>query len=134
MNKLRDSIARFMYGRYGMDQLSRTLSYVLLVLVLITFFLKSPVLYYLALIGIVYMYFRIFSRNISKRYSENQRYLKLHYKIISKFNRCKARAKDRKTHKIFKCPNCSQKIRVPKNKGRISIRCPQCRIDFIKKT
>lgn len=41
---------------------------------------------------------------------------------------------DRRTHKIFKCPNCSQKIRVPKHRGKICIKCPNCRIEFIRKT
>lgn len=44
------------------------------------------------------------------------------------------KALDKRTHRIFKCPNCAQKIRVPKGKGRISIKCPRCRIEFIKKT
>ena len=118
MNGFKDKFARFMYGRYGMDQLSRNLSLICLVLLVITMFSRSNVLYAIALAGIIYTYFRVFSRNISKRSEENEKY----------------RIKDNKTHKIFKCPSCSQKIRVPRGRGRISIKCPKCRIEFIKKT
>ena len=134
MNRFKQSFSRFMYGRYGMDQLSRCLSYVVLVLIILTFFLRSNVIYTVALLGIVYIYFRMFSRNISRRSAENQKYMKIHYKFMSKFNKVRARIKDSKTHRIFKCPSCGQKIRVPKGKGRISIKCPKCRIEFIKKT
>ena len=124
MNGFKDKFARFMYGRYGMDQLSRNLSLICLVLLVITMFSRSNVLYAIALAGIIYTYFRVFSRNISKRSKENEKYLSFHYKVVGKIN----------THKIFKCPSCSQKIRVPRGKGRISIKCPKCRIEFIKKT
>lgn len=134
MNRFKQSFSRFMYGRYGMDQLSRCLSYVVLVLIILTFFLRSNVIYTVALLGIVYIYFRMFSRNTSRRSAENQKYMKIHYKFMSKFNKVRARIKDSKTHRIFKCPSCGQKIRVPKGKGRISIKCPKCRIEFIKKT
>ena len=134
MNRFKQSFSRFMYGRYGMDQLSRCLSYVVLVLIILTFFLRSNVIYTVALLGIVYIYFRMFSRNISRRSAENQKYMKIYYKFMSKFNKVRARIKDSKTHRIFKCPSCGQKIRVPKGKGRISIKCPKCRIEFIKKT
>ena len=134
MNGFKDKFARFMYGRYGMDQLSRNLSLICLVLLVITMFSRSNVLYAIALAGIIYTYFRVFSRNISKRSEENEKYLSFNYKVVGKINRIKYIIKDNKTHKIFKCPSCSQKIRVPRGKGRISIKCPKCRIEFIKKT
>ena len=134
MNSFKDKMARFMYGRYGMDQLSRNLSLICLVLLIVTMFVRNNVIYMIALVGIVYTYFRVFSRNISRRSEENENYLKFHYKVVGKLNKIKFRITDSKTHRIFRCPSCSQKIRVPRGKGKISIKCPKCRIEFIKKT
>ena len=134
MNSFKDKMARFMYGRYGMDHLSRNLSLICLVLLIITMFVRNNVIYMIALVGIVYTYFRVFSRNISRRSEENEKYLKFHYKVVGKLNKIKFRITDSKTHRIFRCPSCSQKIRVPRGKGKISIKCPKCRIEFIKKT
>lgn len=134
MNSFKDKMARFMYGRYGMDQLSRNLSLICLVLLIVTMFIRNNVIYMIALVGIVYTYFRVFSRNISRRSEENEKYLKFHYKVVGKLNKIKFRITDSKTHRIFRCPSCSQKIRVPRGKGKISIKCPKCRIEFIKKT
>lgn len=134
MNRFKDKMARFMYGRYGMDQLSRNLSLICLVLLIVTMFVRNNVIYMIALVGIVYTYFRVFSRNISRRSEENEKYLKFHYKLVGKLNKIKFRITDSKTHRIFRCPSCSQKIRVPRGKGKISIKCPKCRIEFIKKT
>ncbi|HBD66916.1 MAG TPA: hypothetical protein DC028_07825 [Eubacterium sp.] len=134
MNSFKDKMARFMYGRYGMDQLSRNLSLICLVLLIVTNFVRNNVIYMIALVGIVYTYFRVFSRNISRRSEENEKYLKFHYKVVGKLNKIKFRITDSKTHRIFRCPSCSQKIRVPRGKGKISIKCPKCRIEFIKKT
>ena len=134
MNRFKGKMARFMYGRYGMDQLSRNLSLICLVLLIVTMFVRNNVIYMIALVGIVYTYFRVFSRNISRRSEENEKYLKFHYKVVGKLNKIKFRITDSKTHRIFRCPSCSQKIRVPRGKGKISIKCPKCRIEFIKKT
>ncbi len=134
MNSFKDKMARFMYGRYGMDQLSRNLSLICLVLLIVTMFVRNNVIYMIALVGIVYTYFRVFSRNISRRSEENEKYLKFHYKVVGKLNKIKFRITDSKTHRIFRCPSCSQKIRVPRGKGKISIKCPKCRIEFIKRT
>lgn len=134
MSKIKKGIIRFMSGRYGMDYLSRMLIYVSCGLLLITIVLNSSVLYAIALGIMVYAYFRMFSRNVSKRYAENQAYLKVRYRVIAGVNKFVARLRDSKTHKIFKCPGCGQKIRVPRHKGKISIKCPKCRIEFVKKT
>lgn len=134
MNRFKDKMSRFMYGRYGMDQLSRNLSLICLVLLIVTMFVRNNVIYMIALVGIVYTYFRVFSRNISRRSEENEKYLRFHYKVVGKLNKIKFRITDSKTHRIFRCPSCSQKIRVPRGKGKISIKCPKCRIEFIKKT
>ena len=134
MGRFKERMAKFMYGRYGIDQLSRMLSYVCFALLVITLFTKNGFIYILALAGIIYSYYRAFSRNISRRYGENQAYLKLKYDVLRKFNNYKLRIKDQKTHRIFKCPSCSQKIRVPRGKGRISIKCPKCRIEFTRKS
>lgn len=134
MSKFRQKVMQFMQGRYGADQFSKFLIYLSLILLVITLFCRNNFIYYIAVIVLFYSYFRMLSRNISKRYAENQKYLSVRYKVVGKFNWIKLRIKDSKTHKIFKCPSCSQKIRVPKGKGRISIKCPKCRIEFIKKT
>lgn len=134
MERFRQRLMKFMYGRYGIDQFSRFILYACFAILIVTLFIHSAVLYLLAMAGIVYAYYRMFSRNLSRRYEENQYYLKLKYSFLRKFNIFKMRMKDRKTHRIYKCPGCSQKIRVPRGKGMISIKCPKCRIEFTRKS
>ena len=134
MNRFRERIAVFMQGRYGMDQLGKVLSYGTIIILLLSTMLQVYLLYIVGMIVLVLGYFRIFSRNIGKRYEENQKFLNWRYIIVCKKNKIMARIKDRKTNSIFNCPNCQQKIRVPKGKGKICIKCPKCRIEFVKKT
>jgi len=134
MNRLRERMAVFMQGRYGMDQLGKVLTYGTVIVLLLSMMLHVQLLYIVGIIVLILSYFRIFSRNIGKRYEENQKFVNWRYKLTSKMSRFKGGIKDRKVYRIFNCPNCNQKIRVPKGKGKISIKCPKCRIEFIKKT
>lgn len=122
-----------MVGRYGPDKFSKTLLIAAMVVMFLSAFSKLHILYFVSLILLGYVYFRMLSKDIPKRYSENQRYLFYEQKLITSFTAWKNRLAD-KEHIVFHCPTCKQKIRVPRKKGRIAIRCPKCNNEFIKKT
>lgn len=126
MSNFREKMNHFMQGRYGMDDLGRFSMIVILVLMVLSVIFQSSVMNFLVCVGIVWVYFRVFSRNIAGRYAENQKFLELK-------NRSRVQNGD-KTVRIFKCPTCGQKVRVPKGKGKISIHCPKCNTDFIKRS
>ncbi|CZR75340.1 Zn-finger containing protein [Clostridium saccharolyticum WM1] [Clostridioides difficile] len=129
---------RFMQGRYGVDAFSKFLLVIGLIVVFLSYVFRGRVVgticYALGWILIIYCYFRMFSRNVTKRYTENQTFLTRTYKIRSFFYKQKSMWRQRKTHHIYKCPTCSQKIRVPRGNGKIEIRCPKCSTTFIKKS
>lgn len=130
---MKEKLYRFMQGRYGNDQFNRFLMIVTVICFILSLFGLSP-FYVLGIILFVYAYFRMFSRNIYKRSAENTAYLKYEYKVKQKISVFKRDMKQRKTHHIYKCPSCRQKIRIPRGKGKIEIRCPKCGQTFIKRS
>lgn len=133
MNRFREKMIRFMQGRYGMDDLGRFVMIVTLVCMVLSFMFRSSFLNMLVCVGLIYCYWRMLSRNISGRYQENQKFQQLKSRLFSTKNNVFSRPKDN-TSRIFKCPACGQKVRVPKGKGKISIHCPKCNTDFIKRS
>ena len=135
---MKEKFMRFMQGRYGLDQFSRFLLIAGIVVVLLSLLLSRNVVgmifYFLGWVLVIYCYFRMFSRNTSKRYAENQAFLTRTYKIRTFFSRQKSIWKQRREYHIYTCPNCKQKIRIPRGKGKIEIRCPKCSTTFIKKS
>ena len=94
MNKLREMLAKFMYGRYGTDRLNMFLLIVLIVCAGLNLFVRngyfSIVMSSWETLLIVLIYYRMFSRNIQKRYAENQKYLSLENKVKRFFGRTKS--------------------------------------------
>ncbi len=131
---MREKFQRFMAGRYGVDELSKFLNIVLLVLLVMSIFIRSGILYLLALGILIYSYFRMFSRNISKRYEENQKFVNFRYRNVVKWNNFKKRFAQRKEYRFYHCPQCKQTVRVPRGRGKICITCPKCRTEFVKKS
>lgn len=135
---MREKLMRFMEGRYGTDQFSQFLLISAVILFLLSSFvpveLLQSVCYIIAWVAAIYAYVRVFSRNISKRYAENQKFLAKTQNIRSWFNKQKNMMQQRKIYHIYTCPGCKQKIRIPKGKGKIEVRCPKCGTTFIKKS
>lgn len=129
---MREKLRKFMMGRYGVDELNRFLMMVTMVFVVLDLFVQSSFLYLGGVLCLVLCYVRMLSRNVNKRYQENQRYLKYEYRVRETVGGWKNAFSQRKTHHIYQCPKCGQKIRVPKGKGKIKIHCPKCNTDFIK--
>ena len=125
---------RFMQGRNGVDQLGKTLNTVTLILLLISMFTRWTIVYVVAIVLMVYTYFRIFSKNIPKRYAENQKFCNWRYDMAIKKNKKKQEWEQRKIYRFFRCPMCNQKVRVPKGRGKIAITCPKCREEFVKRS
>ena len=76
---MKEKLIRFMQGRYGIDQLSKLLIVLGVVAVLVSAFVNWGVLgliiYFLGWVLVIWGYFRVFSRNVSKRYAENEAFL-----------------------------------------------------------
>lgn len=123
-----------MRGRYGPDQLSLFLLVLYFIITIISTFVGLPILSYVALVLVIWCWFRLFSKNTYKRSAENTRFLRMVYPITSRYHSIKKRWKDRKTHKYYKCPKCKQELRVPKGRGEITITCPKCKTKFDKRT
>ena len=128
MNWLR----KFMYGRYGLDQLNNFLFWAYMAVFAMSLFIPEFML--LGYVIIFYTLFRMFSRNIYKRRAENQYFLD-HTAGIRKWGRRqKNKWKHRKIYKYFKCPKCHKELRVPRGRGSITITCPHCQHKFDKRT
>ena len=127
-------LKKFMQGRYGGDQLSLALLVLSIILSLIGGLSKITFIAGLSYIPFVISIFRMFSKDISKRSMENYKFSMAFSPIYKKYLGLKNRIKDRKTHKYIKCPNCKQKLRVPKGKGKILVTCSKCNHKFYKKS
>lgn len=134
MINFRNKLINYMTGRYGVDQLSFALIIFMIALNLINSFTKSVIISVVSIIFTIICYLRVISKNIDKRYRENQIFLNYYNPTKHWLKKKILRLKERKTYKYYKCKNCSKTIRVPRGKGKIIITCPVCKNEFIKRT
>ena len=130
MGRFRQAMYRFMYGRYGSDELGTLIFWVYFALLILNLLLRSLVLYIL-LLALLFLYlFRCFSRNHERRRRENRVYLSIRERITGFFRLQIRKFKERKTHVYRRCPNCKAIARLPRRKGRHVVCCPKCGNDF----
>ena len=131
---MREKFYRFMQGRYGSDELSKFLTGLGMVLIILNILTRSRIFNLLFWVCLFYSYFRMFSKNYSARYAENQKFLGLKNQLKYKLENHKKLREQKKIYHIYSCPYCKQKIRIPKGKGTIIVTCPKCKQEFGKRS
>ena len=130
---IRNAIQRFMYGRYGNDQLNLFLMGLYLLLYLVYLFLRVDLLYLVSFVLLFVTLFRMLSRNMERRRMENARFMRLAGPVLS-WLRLRRTIRRDKEHVYFKCPSCGQQLRVPRGKGKITVTCRGCGASFEEKS
>jgi hypothetical protein len=134
---MKQRLLQFMAGRNGNDALNRFLLLLVLVLMLLSLFLPSGlsrVAFLLTIILLGYSYFRMFSRNLYKRQTENAWYWEKRSRVLASFRLLKERWLQRKDYRFFNCPSCRTTLRVPRGKGQIKIVCRKCGSSVVRKS
>lgn len=175
----------FMRGRYGFDELGRHLGIGFIVLVIVSVVLGvvaqllfdlTPLVRLGALLSIlsifvnwgsiallIWMFYRVLSRNPEKRRAENERFLERRARHAERRGggqgaargfdggRKRERAResgrgpwrsrgpngagadagagaprDAQGYEYLSCPFCGQRMRVPRGKGKLAVKCPSC--------
>ena len=130
LQRIGNSLSRFMYGRNGLDQLGMCSIWLLIAVNLVSIFLShglvGAVLSVLSTVLAITMLYRFFSRNLYRRRAENAVFLnKVWYPLRRRFSGKRDQARD-KDHCYFTCDRCRAVCRVPRGKGNIIITCPRC--------
>lgn len=145
---------QWMQGRYGRDELyTGLLVLYLILLVLNMFFRKWMIFGILSWPVLIVAFYRYFSRNIEQRELENRQFLSLLGRFkggldkvdwqtgsIRRTPRASAgtsrkpsggpsvwvRLKEFPQKKYASCPQCRATLRLPRKRGKHTVRCPRC--------
>lgn len=138
----------FLYGTYGFDLYS---IFLLFIGVLFNNFKYTRII---ALVLFIYVIYRAFSKNTYKRSQELYKFTSfVNNKILYRFNKrlpnipssslyyipqsfkfMFGQIKESLKYKIIKCPNCNQKLRLPRGKKKIIVTCKRCSCEFKART
>jgi len=126
-----------MYGRNGIDGLGIFLFALTILIRNIAYYSRSGILNLINIILLVVLFYRILSKDILRRSKENDFFMYYFRKVYSFFanktSLARERARVKQTHKIYLCPKCKRRLKVPKGKGKIEIKC-MCGNKFFKRT
>ena len=135
--KFVNRLMSFMSGRNGFDRYGRFLFFVYFILVIVQWIVSifvpqivSLIMSVLLTLLAIYIFFRIFSKNLVKRSSENYKYIQIETKVKGYFSLQKSKHRDRKTHIYKKCPKCRAVLRLKRIKGKHRAVCPRCGNSF----
>ena len=135
--KIRCALARFMYGRNGIDQLGRVTLYGIVALCVVRMFVQRvpiavSILSLAETVLWVLLLCRMFSKNLSKRRTENAKFMSWWEPKRNELRGAKMRRADT-AHKYVRC-SCGTYCRVPRNVGKVELTCPKCGAKRVVKT
>lgn len=123
-------LAAWLRGRNGSDELATCAIVVAFILVILNIFVRSMVLSIIALVLMVYSWFRMASKNLEARENENAVFVEFIGPLRPWLRNPAQAMAETRSYKHFKCPECGQRVRVPRGKGKIRVRCPKCHEKF----
>ncbi len=135
--KIRCALARFMYGRNGIDQLGRVTLYGIVALCVVRMFVQRvpiavSILSFAETVLWVVLLCRMFSKNLDKRRAENAKFMAWWEPKRNELRGARARRADT-AHKYVRC-SCGTYCRVPRNVGKVELTCPKCGAKRVVKT
>ncbi len=133
LQKAREGLHKLMVGRRGADELSLALLITGLALSVLTSITRIGVFYLIGLVAYGFSIYRMFSRQIEKRYKENVKFLTFWHGWRSSFKQFINRVKNMRQYKYFKCPECKSRLRLPRKVGEVTVTCGKCHHAFKQK-
>ena len=115
---------RFMNGRRGPDDLASFCVWAAVILIVIDLFAHTGWLSWVSVALVVYAVWRMCSKNVYARMSENDAFLKALGPIRPWVQNPSRAAHELRSYKHATCPSCGQKVRVPRGKGKLRVTCP----------
>ena len=132
--RIRQSLARFMTGRHGADNLGMFTLLAGLACSLLGSFTRVGILSLIGFALYIITLFRMFSLNHEKRTAENRKYIELTSGWKTKIRQFTRRMKNRRDYRYFKCPNCKVLLRMKRGSGEKDITCVRCGHQFRQKS
>ena len=130
---MRNFFSRIFYGKNGIDGLGIFTWIATIALAIAVVFSHNVVVYIVFAALFALSVFRLLSKNIAARQKENRFFMNIinKFSIPSKGKKdVNATFKDVTEYKLFTCPNCGQKVRIPKGHGAVEIICTKCKNTF----
>ncbi len=124
--KILDALHRFMYGRYGADQLFYALIIIFFVISVVNSFAHTILLFIAEYAVFIWAIYRYLSKNIYKRREENRKFINIWSKLKSFFSYIRDKIRDRKICRYRKCKYCRAALRLPISRGKHTVKCPRC--------
>ena len=125
-NRFLYRLSIFMNQRYGIDRLFVVLAVLYFVLAVLNAVFDQKWLYVIQLLILIYAMFRVLSKNTAARRRENDTVMKLWDMVKRFFCLNRDRIRYRKTHVFRRCPSCSAQLRLLRQSGEHTVRCPRC--------